>query len=166
MSVPALAAEGMRLRVDETALAERRLRLAVDGGVLRLSAAGLSLLMEQGGLPVQLERIDGGKLHLRAQFGGVRGNVEVALSAAPTGRLQAAVTAFRAAGFLPIPISALMWAARSFAPAKPGLHWMPGDRLEVDLAEIARSQAPPEVELALAPLREVRTGTGLLELRF
>lgn len=159
MPHPALRIEGLRASLDPEALLQRRLRLEVEGGTLRLSAAGLQLLLPPG-TPVQVQRISGGKLVLFGTFKGFHGTLELRPSVSPTGNARLTVEAARA-GFLPLPAFVVSSALRFLLPVRPGLRVTDEGFVEIDLAEPLR-----RVGVELPRLRSVRVDEGLIQLGF
>lgn len=160
MSTVAIAVTGVRATLDEDALAARRLRLRIERGLLRVSQAGLAGLLPAT-TPVQVDRISGGRIYFRTFFTSVGGVAEVLPRTTLEGRLRLEITSFRAGGLLPIPIPAVVWAIRSFLPARRGIYFGEGDHLEADLGELLEP-----FHIALGPLRKVSAGEGMVELQF
>jgi hypothetical protein len=160
---PALEISGVAGELDAAALGRRRVALRVTAGVLRLSEAGLALLLPPA-LPLKLERIADGRVLLRGRVRvPVIGDVDALAEIRPRlagGRIRLEVVAVRA-GMLPVPPSAIGFLLRGRLPDKPGLSLGEGDTLEIDLAAVL---APLGIELPVPSALGV-TG-GMIELNF
>lgn len=160
MSTTAIAVTGVRATLDEGALAARRIRLSIERGVLRVSQVGIAAVLPVT-LPLQVERISGGRIYFRTFFTSVGGVAEVLPRTTLEGRLRLEITSFRAGGLLPIPIQAVVWAIRNFLPTRRGIYFGEGDQLEADLGELLEPY-----DITLGPLRKVSAGEGMVELQF
>ncbi|HTE17136.1 MAG TPA: hypothetical protein VK689_02010 [Armatimonadota bacterium] len=155
---------GLRATVGTDALAERQVRLQVEGGLLRLSPRGLTLLLPPG-TPVAIHRIIPGRLLLRGSVDllgmAVGFDAEVAPGATSDGRVRLQVVAVRAAGFLPVPVPAVIRILRTKLSHLPGIRFTAEDRMEIDLAEILRP-----LGVFLPPLKSAHARDGVAELEF
>ena len=164
--MPPLGLELSRLRatVDIEALAERQVRLHLEGGLLRLSQDALARMIPPD-KPVAIHRVTEGRIVIggRFQYRGLTlpGEAEIAPRAGADGRAHLSVVSIRAAGFIPIPASAAIWLLRNLARPRPGIRFGEGDQVEIDLAELARPAG-----IFLPPLQAVRAAEGVLELEF
>jgi hypothetical protein len=165
MATSGLAISELEASVDERALLDRHLRVRVEGCTVRISGEAL-VRLQPPDVPVRLERITGGRIYLSTHFTVIGGTAEVFLSASDRGRARLEITSFKAAGFLPIATSAVVWAIRSFFPARPGVYFGEGNHLEVDIGEALAPFLPPELDLTIGPLRRAGAGEGILEFQF
>jgi hypothetical protein len=160
----AILLEGLRATIDPAALAERRLVLQVEGGVLRVAAEALARAIPPD-KPVSLERVDNGTVRVRHPFG----TADVAPVAVPGARVRLHIVRARLGGLLPLPGSLAAGALRGRV-ALPGLYPGEGDYLEFDPNEAIRDGTSPEqrerFELVLPPVRGIRAEDGVLEVEF
>ena len=87
----------------------RFLEQRIERGVLRVSQVGIAAMLPVT-VPLQVERISGGRIYFRTFFTSVGGVAEVLPRPTLEGRLRLEITSFRAGGLLPIPIQAVVWA--------------------------------------------------------
>jgi hypothetical protein len=164
--MPALGLELTRLRatVDTASLAEQQVRLHVEGGLLRLSQAGLAQLLPPG-VPLSVRGISQGRILLNGKYEvmgiAVGADAEIAAGATSQGRLLLEVVSVRGAGFLTVPRSLVIWGIRNKLPNRPGIRIDEADRLEIDPAAILHPMG-----VTLPPLKAVRADGGVLEVEF
>ena len=164
--MPAQGLELTRLRatVDMAALAERQVRLHVEGGLLRLTQAGLTKLLPPG-FPLSVRGISQGRILLNGRFEVlgimVGADAEVVPTTTSQGRLRLEVVSVRAGGFLTVPKPVVIWAIRSKLPNRPGIRIDEADRLEIDAAVVLQP-----LGVTFPPLRAVHAADGVLEVEF
>jgi hypothetical protein len=148
----------LRATVDPHAAARRELHVCVEAVTVRLSPRGLAALLPPG-IPVALQGIRGDRLSLRLTWKGFSGVAEALLEGTATGTLRIKFTGLRA-GFIPLPVDAVLGTLLSFAPRKEGVI-VRGSAVELDLQGLAR-----RIGVELPPLqRAVVTPEGV-ELAF
>lgn len=111
-------------------------------------------------LPVQLDRIAGGRMYLRTRLCSIGGMAEVLPGVTAAGRLRMEIRSFQAAGLLPIPVMAVTWAIRSFLPTHASLSFDEDNQLEIDLATLLR---PFGIEIPRLSAVQVNEGEIVLE---
>ncbi|HEU4752549.1 MAG TPA: hypothetical protein VFU47_05520 [Armatimonadota bacterium] len=158
--------EGLRARVDPEALAQRRLSVVVDAARVRVSHAALELLARNAPASVPLEverveRIDGGRVGVRASFRGIGFTTEIRPLVTPEGRVRVEMSSFRAVGLLPLPPSLVLSAIRARLPELPGLYPGQEDYLEIDPVALARGAGAP---VEIPPVAAIRAEHGVLEI--
>jgi hypothetical protein len=150
--------EAVRAVIDAAALAERRPSGELIAAVVRIDEAGLATLLRARDL--ELERIEGGRIGVRGQFGPISGAAQLVPAVGPGGTLRIRVTSVRA-GFLPLPGFVVEGALRQLTEGKPGTTLLADNVIEVDLARAAREAG---VAVVLPPLRTVGAEGGVLTL--
>lgn len=160
MDPPAVEIGDLRAQVDPAALVERRVQAEIEGGWIRISGNGLTLLLPPAA-PLKVERLAPGRGILRVNLMGVDWIAEVKPVVTPSGRLRLEAVGFRLAS-IPIPVPlALVHAGLGRLPQLPGLHLGEGKEVEIDLGEILAT-----VGISFPPLQAAQAGDGYLELRF
>ena len=157
--MPAISIEGLRAGLDAIGLLHGRSAVTPEGGRLRVSQQSLTRLIPAS-LPVQLDRIAGGRLYIRTRLSSIGGMAEVVPGVSAAGRLRMEIRSFQAAGLLPIPVMAVTWAIRSFLPAHPSLSFDENNQLEIDLATLLR---PFGIEIPRLSAVQVNDGEIVLE---
>lgn len=148
MAASGISVTGLQVRVDPVALVKGQPVLRVDHAVVRISAEALKVAAPAD-VPLGVEHIGGGRIYVRTRLTSVGGMAEVQPSATSQGRLRLDIVGFRAAGFLPIPVSAVLWAVRNFMPPQSGIRFAAGGQLEIDLVELSAA-----LPVTLPPLRK------------
>src|SRR5947209_7640945 len=159
MPPPGIRISGLRGCLSDEALLERRLDLALDGGVLRATEAGLRRLIPPGGR-LSLEQISAASIRLRVSSTLVSAAAEIRPLVGENGFLGMEILSARAAG-IPVPIGLVAAALREAMPQQPWLHARGGTRWDVDVAAVLQP-----LGLGLPPLSAVRLEDGALELEF
>ena len=147
----ALKVMGLRASVLPEELLRREARLRIEAGRLYLSEEGLALLLPPG-VPIKLERISPGILHVRLGSGLLSASAEVRPTVLANGLLGLDIGGFVGL-FLPL--------VRDRIEGKPGIRGLAGNRLVLDLAEIVAM-----IGIDLPPLKAARAGDGIAELEF
>ena len=147
----ALKVMGLRATVLPEELLRREARLRIEAGRLYLSEEGLALLLPPG-VPIKLERISPGILHVRLGSGLLSASAEVRPTVLANGLLGLDIGGFVGL-FLPL--------VRDRIEGKPGIRGLAGNRLVLDLAEIVAL-----IGIDLPPLKAARAGDGIAELEF
>jgi hypothetical protein len=159
-----LSLTGVKARIDASEAAQGSLGLAVDQATLRLGPKAITALLPPGD-KISLDHLEEGRGFLRTSLIPLGGAFEVSASVLPGGRgVSFRVVAFKAAGFLPVPLGVVMGALRTFLPPTPGVS-VGQESLDLDLTALLNfATAGQAVALQLGPLRSASITPGYLEL--
>jgi hypothetical protein len=147
----ALKVMGLRATLVPEELLRREARLRIEAGRLYLSEQGLALLLPPG-VPLKLERISPGVLHVRVGSGLLSASAEIRPTVIGDGLLGLDIGGLVGL-FLPF--------IRDRVEGKPGIRGLAGNRMVIDLAEIVAL-----IGIDVPPLKAARAGDGIVELEF
>jgi outer membrane protein assembly factor BamB len=156
---PGLRIRGLRGCLDDEALLEGRLQLALEGGTLTGSTEGLRSLIPPDAR-ARLEAITPAGLRVRVRGPVGSAVAEIRLSTTPEGWLAIELLSVQAGPFA-VPMSLVAAIVRETLPQQPWLHARSGTAWDVD---VAAALAPFGIEVP--PLAAARAGDGTLELEF
>ncbi|MCC2672778.1 MAG: hypothetical protein K0Q72_5250 [Armatimonadetes bacterium] len=141
----------VRATLDPVDLVRREARLRIEAGRLYLSEQGLALLLPPG-VPLKLERITPGVLHVRVGSGLLSTSAQVRPRVTEGGLLRLEIGGLVGL-FLPL--------IRDRIQAKPGIRAVDSSGIVIDLSEIAALAG-----IDVPPLRAARAGEAIAELEF
>jgi hypothetical protein len=164
-----VAVSNLTLTLDEHSLVARRPRLTIERVRLCISQEAIARLTPADA-PGRVLKLTAGVIRFSTQLTSIGGQGEIRPSATKDGRLRLELVSFRAAGLLPLPTSAVLWAIKQRVEGMrlPGVSFGAGGQPEIDLAQLIphlAAQQSPGMEIRIGPVQAVKAGEGVLELQ-